>query len=145
MRGLGVLLLIAAGSGCYGPGPHCLSNSDTEVLGSWRYRGERPVAEMCRPGSISFNADGTFAAHYEGCVLSAFEQQHLQHPASDDVTGRWRAGDYCVDRLFVPTVVIETDPPVPNTVMILIQRERLSLVGGASGYYDASYYRETPD
>ena len=141
MKNRVAFLLIAGLAGCTAQAPHCLVSGDSDVVGTWRYRGDRTSSAICRPAALVFHTDGSFEASYDGCELNASDD-HVAPPSSNELAGTWRAGDFCADRLFFPGVVIETEPGVPNTLKIVKLGNRLAIVGGDSGFYDASYYRE---
>src|SRR5262245_24806023 len=116
-----LLYILFVLAGCASRPPACLSSGAADVIGACRYVGERTSAKICRPESITFHADGTFEARYSGCDLLPIERQHINAPGSTHFKGHWFAGAYCAQRLFVPIVVVETDPNVPNTIDMIVR------------------------
>jgi hypothetical protein len=136
-----MLLAVVSIPGCSFTQPNCLAVADTEVVGKWIYAGpgryamRRRAVDLDRPDVVEFRQDGSFVARFS------------DQPSGDgaakrgEVTGRWSAGRYCLESLFIPRTQISTTPSLPNTATISLIGNRLLIVGADSGVSDAEYQR----
>lgn len=142
------VLLTCAVGGCAVTGPNCLVTDDARVIGSWEYAGGTdssmrsvPADELGRPAGVEFRGDGSFVARFPATAPRPKEKSAFRYVPAGDVDGRWSAGRYCVESLFIPRTYIATNPRLPNALDIVIIGDRLVMVGADSRMTDAAYRR----
>lgn len=83
-------------------------------------------------------ADGRFLARYSAVDHG---EPAIRNAPAGDIEGRWSAGRYCLETLFIPRTHIATSPTLPNATDIVIIGDRLIVLGADSGMTDAAYER----